>query len=715
MAFNDTAVRPHQAPSARHKLTARRHLPLTLLLAGFPLWWILGLSAILPILIAVPLLIQLASRRQLRVPRGFGWWLLFLIWVCASAALLWVNAPGAVPGGDPARLLVFAYRLGWYGSCTVALLWVINTKKEDLSDSRVVRLLGWMFVVVVAGGLVGVLAPRFEITSVAEMLLPGSLRSNGFVQSIVHPAAANLSTFMGYEVYRPIAPFAFANSWGSNLSMFLPFFLLGWLPRRAGWRRYAAPLVLAAAVPPVVYSMNRGLWATLALALVLCALYLVLRGQRRSRVRAVIALLLLLGIGTAIFAASPLADTAIQRLDTAHSNDRRTQLLSQTVASTLEGSPVAGFGSTRDVQGSFGSIAGGSTADCPACGVPPLGTQGHLWLVIFSQGLVGTFFFLMFFFVQFRQFWRARTRLQLAAAMVLVFFAVQMLIYDTLGMPLFTIMLALGLAWRERYSQHGVRIQVLRYDWLTAAGARRLVSAGLVAGLLVGGTVAFTRPASFSAQTTILLAPTPVYLSGTSGSGATESVTVDTEAALVLTQSTLDAVRAVYPQLSNEQIRARTQITATPNTRVMHLKFTDTDRQRAGRVTEQVAEQYLQVRGQFLQQRRDQVLNDLLARLPESADVQNVTETVPEQAVSGDAVSGDAVAQLRNQVIDLSVASTSAGTVLNSVQVAPARNQPEVAVVSWTLLGLLAGLGGAALASRRRATPALQANGFRRE
>ena len=98
----------------------------------------------------------------------------------------------------------------------------------------------------------------------------------------------------------------------------------------------------------------------------------------------------------AVLWASPLGNLAEQRADNQHSNNRRGMLLTETVGSVSQGSPLVGFGSTRDVQGSFSSIAGGATPDCPACGVPPLGTQGHLWLVLFSQGWLGLAFFLLF-------------------------------------------------------------------------------------------------------------------------------------------------------------------------------------------------------------------------------------------------------------------------------------------------------------------------------
>ena len=684
-SLTSSPVSPETDSSARLKTKFQTHWPLTLLVAGFPLWWLLGMSAVLPIVVAIPLLLQLARKRSIAVPRGFGWWLLFLVWVLAGVFLLWANAPDAVPGGGISRLLVFGYRFMWYSSCTVMLLWIINTKKDELADSHVVRLMGWMFVVVVAGGLLGMLAPRFEVTSLLETLMPGSLRSNSFVRSIIHPAAANLTVFLGHPEYRPIAPFAFANSWGSNFSMYLPFFLLGWFSSKAGWRRVVGPIIMVLAVAPVVYSMNRGLWASLGLGAVILVGYLLVRGPQHHRFKLVASVVLALLVGSVAFSVSPLADTALERLDNAHSNDRRSQLLTQTVLSTAEGSPVVGFGSTRDVQGSFASIAGGGTPDCPACEVPPLGTQGHIWLVIFSQGLVGVVFFLLFFLAQARRFWKVQTGLQTIGMTLLCFFAMQMFIYDTLGMPFYTIMIALGLMWREKYAVDPCQpVPQLSEYFRWNRRYQILLVSSVACMVLAGGIWSATRPDQFSAQTSLLLAPTPMYLSGSSGEGS-NSITVDTEAALVLTQRTLDKISSAYPELSNADIRNSLAISATPNTRILHLNFTSTDRLRTTNITNIVAEEYLSVRNEFLLQRKEQILKDLQDQL--SAASPDIADKAEWQLNFDPEQSRDL--ELRDSLIDLTVSDTSAGEILRATTTVPAKKQPEIAIVSLGLLGIL--------------------------
>ncbi len=449
-----TASRPAAGPPGGAAAPDRRPLasragrllpagwPLTALFLGFPLWWALGLATVVFVLAAIPMGIELLSRKDLRAPRGFGLWLVFLVWMLASATMLWSDSPSAEPGGAGfGRLLVYGYRGGMYLAATVVLLYVVNLRERELPTRRVLRLLGFMFVLTTCGGLLGVLAPGFEFSSALEILLPEGVATNKFVQQMIHPAAAEIQFILGYAEARPIAPFPFANSWGANFSLYLPFFLLSWLGRDAGWRRLVAPFVLLAGLVPAVYSLNRGLWFALGVG----ACYLAVRLAMLGRYWAIKVIAAGVVVGGLAFLASPLGTMVQQRLDAPHSNERRAQLATETVTDVLQASPVLGFGSTRDVKGSFFSIAGGATADCPACGVPPLGTQGQLWLVVFSQGVVGLVLFLGFFARRFLEHWKDPAPLAIAGCAALVFFAIELFVYDTFDAPMVTVMIAIGL------------------------------------------------------------------------------------------------------------------------------------------------------------------------------------------------------------------------------------------------------------------------------
>ncbi|HRA49962.1 hypothetical protein [Actinotalea sp.] len=682
------AARPGGAAAESSVFSIR---PLAVLVLGFPVWWILGLSELLPLAIAAVMGLQLARSRDVRLPRGALWWGLFLLWALGSGLMLWVDAPGAVPGGGPSRILVWAYRLAWYLAITVVLLWLRAADERSVPTRRVVDLMGVMFVITVGGGLLGTFAPGFEVRSLVEMVLPGGLASNPFVQQLVHPQAASASTFLGHDAARPIAPFAYANSWGANFALFLPFFLASWLRRGAGWRRWAAPAVLIAGVVPVVYSLNRALWAALAVAAVYGFVRLALRGHLRSFLVSLIVLVL----AGAAFLASPLAEDTLERLNNAHSNDRRADLLVLTVTSTAEGSPVMGFGSTRDVQGGFASIASGSTPDCSACGVPPLGTQGLLWTVIFAQGLVGTVFFLLFLLRRARAHWRSRSTIEAIAVVSLLSFTVTLPVYDTLGMPFFTVMVALALAWREGAGR----------GWETDHALRDVVDRGLdgwrpvvgltLAGLVAGGAVAATQPTEYAARSSLLLTPVPVTIDPSTGAARKkDAITIDTEAALVVSAATLSAIS----DDADEQAALRRQIivTATSNTAIVNLEYRDTDRQRAEEVVQAIANSYLEVRSGYLALRREQVLRSLEDQFA------HVLAGATAAGGSADADLAVAETRIRTYIAQVSLTPTVAGETLRDAVSERVRKEVEVPVASVGALALLLGLVGAGLTTRRR-------------
>lgn len=436
------AARPGTSASV-----SRAGWPLIVVFAGFPVWWILGFGALIFMITAVPMAVVLYRRRAtLVVPRGFGAWLLFLAWALLGMAVLWADAPGAVPGGGISRAFVFGWRFIWYLACTIVLLYIGNLREDELPSDRIGRLLGYMFVVTTAGGLLGSFLPQLQLTSLVEMALPHGLATNGFLRDAIHPKTATIETITGVAQARPMAPFAYANTWGAAYAFFLPYFGVTWIVRGDRRRRLLAVPILLASLWPVVYSLNRGLWAALVLIALFIGLKLVLwRGGR-----AVVWAMVTLAVGGIVVAASPLPGMIQNRLDNPHSNNRRYLLAEQSVRSTLTGSPVVGFGSTRNVQGNLATLSGGSRPDCEKCGAPPLGTQGHLWLLIFANGLVGTAAFLAFFAVRFARHWRDRTAYGMAGCCALLTFGAFLFVYDMVEVPLYTVMIAVALMWRAQ-------------------------------------------------------------------------------------------------------------------------------------------------------------------------------------------------------------------------------------------------------------------------
>lgn len=598
-------------------------------LAGLPLWWVLGLATLVPLVVGAVLALDLATRRAgprtvpgstgLRFPSGSGWWALFLVWVALGVLVLWATAPGADPGGGAGRLLVFGYRLSWYLTATVVLVWLGNTPRQVLSDRAVHRVVAAVFVTTVAGGFLGILQPDLSLTTPASQLLPGGLRGNEFVSGLVAAEAADVQTVLGDPAPRPKAPFAYTNTWGSVLALAAPFFVVALLRERRRIKVPAAALGLLAVVP-VVLSLNRGLWLSLGVAVgVLLAVLLV----RRRAAAAVLAACLLAGFGAA--ALSPLAEVYSARLDNPHSNERRSQLLSATVHSASTGSPVVGFGGTRDVAGSFSSIAGGATTDCPACAPPPLGTQGQLWLVLFSQGWPGLVFFGGFLLVSLVRNLRCRTVNQVVTVLAIGMFLVQLPVYDTLGLPLVLVLMAVGLSWRESLADAPVPAAV-RTTVPEPRRRRRVLALAAVGGFVgavtgIGVTAAQATPTT-AATVSVLLTPPPTYLDvgpvarALAPAGETtepRAATIDTEAALALSDATLiQAAREVGG--STADLRGRVTVAAPPLSSVLDVTATATDGDAAG-VAAAVADSYLVEREAFLSAQRDELVRRLTREL----------------------------------------------------------------------------------------------------
>ena len=421
--------------------------PLKVMLLGFPVWWALGLASFVVLLSAGAMAVQIRRRGLPRLPAGFPLLLVFLAWMLAGGFLLWAEAPGTVAAGGPERLVPFAYRVLWYFAVTVAVVYPLSLPSSVLPLKVVSRWLGTLFLVCVTAGLAGLLAPSFEFTSPMELLLPGARNQTGFLNALVHPSLTTQSDFLGYVQPRPKAPFTYANAWGNNVGLLMPFFVYGWATHEQRWRRYAIAPVLVLAAVPIAFSLNRGLWLGLCVLAVVSAVFL----ARAGRYTAVWALTLGLLVATVALVASPLWQTISLRLDTPHSNDRRATVAQVVPQTTWAGSPLLGYGTTRKVEGSFASIAGGGSPECRQCAAPPLGTQGFLWRLIFTTGFVGTALFLGFLARNFVQHVSRREPACVLGCLTMITSGLFFLVYDSLELPLFVLMLATGLMNRARY------------------------------------------------------------------------------------------------------------------------------------------------------------------------------------------------------------------------------------------------------------------------
>jgi hypothetical protein len=412
------------APTARpgsRRLLLPAGWPVLALFALFPLWWVLGLAALIWVVLAVPMLVWLLLHgSSVRVPKGFGLWLAFLFWMLLSGTQL----------DESRRLYAFSYRALLYLSMTVMFVYVYNLPKAQVPARKVVLALTFFWAAVICYGFIALALPGARFTTPAALLLPGGIATNPFVQDLFAAKLAQVQDFIGYELPRPAAPFTYTNEWGGAVGLLTPMALAGLGMLRSYLARNVVRLLLLASLVPIVISSNRGLWVGLGAGLIYAAVRVALRGNAR----ALFAILGFLAIIAAVVTLTPLERYVTDRLAAQHSNERRESLGRQAVQGTLE-APLLGHGGPRESQ------------DTP--NAPEIGTHGHIYLVAFSQGIPGLAFFLGWWLWALLRTSRGATGPPLWAHVMLVVGVLEFLYYDMMPTQLHLMMVVSALAWRE--------------------------------------------------------------------------------------------------------------------------------------------------------------------------------------------------------------------------------------------------------------------------
>lgn len=589
MTIRGAEVKPEQSVTrvARGRVPPRLKpgWPLVVIFAGMPLWWVLGLVQVIFFAMSIPMLIHILGRRDALAPRGFGIWLLFLVWLLGGLLVMQVDAPGAVSGESATRYLTFGYRFGWYVAGTIALLYAVSSR-SFLSTQRISFALSLMFVALLGGGILGVTIPTLEFPSMLELILPRSVSSHSFVSNLIHPQVAQLHTFLGYAEARPSAPFTFTNEWGLSIAATLPFFVVSWW-QRGGSHRALVPVLCGLALIPIVSSMNRGLW----LALLAMLAYVTLRGALRGHLNTLAFIVVGASLAAMVVFMSPLGDLIAARLDAPHSNESRTNLSSLSVESALQGSPVIGFGTTRDVQGNFTSIAGGATDACPACSPPALGTQGQLWLLIFGAGVVGVLLFVAFFGGQLLRHWGDRSPYSLAGSASVLACMVTMPVYNSVGPAIYICLIAVAVMNRDsdrpRERHLADLLLPVRRNW-------RLVAGCAVMGALAGGGFQYLAGPSYSVTQSVLV-PRDLVV----GTTDTRPLSMDSEGELARSGPVLAAIGQASGVDDAQLVSANVEITAEPNSRILNITFSHRDPNVARDGSAQAAEAFLALRNEL--------------------------------------------------------------------------------------------------------------------
>ncbi|MGH3405497.1 MAG: ligase [Streptosporangiaceae bacterium] len=424
--------------------------PVTALLAGYPLWWLLGLADFMWIVLAIPMAFRMAAwaahgTRRIRTPPGFGIWMLFLVAAGAGIMVLSLTAPGTVVSPVSHRILSYADRSLTYVGLTVLLLYVGNLTEAELPRRRLGWLLGLIAVYAAVGGLAAMAAPHLQFSSPALLVLPKSVQSNTFIQASMHPGLAQVQNVLGEAKGRPKAPFDYTNTWGDCLTILVPWLLAAWWAGGSRRQRLIAGVTTALCILPLLYSLNRTCWIGAALAVGYLAVRLAARG-RVAMLAGVCAALALVGI---LVLATPLNSLVSGRLSSHKNSDNLRSTLDVLAVRDAAASPIIGYGDTRQQQGSANSIAVGPTAKCKNCGQQEVGSTGQLWLLLVCDGFAGTALYIGFFGYGIWRFRRDRSPCGIAGSVVLLLGFVYMLSYDAVGAPLGFTMLAYAMLWRN--------------------------------------------------------------------------------------------------------------------------------------------------------------------------------------------------------------------------------------------------------------------------
>ncbi|HEX8928749.1 MAG TPA: hypothetical protein VGA45_07545 [Actinomycetota bacterium] len=426
------------------------HWPFTALTMGFPLWWAIGFGPAAVTVFAAIMAWKMRRMGPIKVPRGFGLWLCFLLTVLISGLMLGKTAPNTLPDRISGQVLGYGLRFAAYIAAAVVMLYVGNLGEKKLPEKLLLRCLLVLFGVTIAGGLLGMAAPYFQFTAPIAHLLPHAIASNSYVHLLTHPGAAQVQDVLGYSAPRPKAPYEYTNMWG-NVTGLLVVWFVAWASRDTLRRVVAVPLLAVAAVP-IVFSLNRGLWVGLALAVAVYGVRLLLSG----RMFAVLGVATAALVGVVVLAASPLGTVLQERLQNPQSNDIRENLATAAFHGA-QASPIVGWGTQRDVLGSFQSIAIGASPGCEGrCGNAGIGSTGAFWLVMFAYGFVGLALYIGFFLAALWFYRGDRTATGIAAQITIVMSLWFMFAYSSPGWPLTLAMIAVAVLWRHRMQEEGV-------------------------------------------------------------------------------------------------------------------------------------------------------------------------------------------------------------------------------------------------------------------
>lgn len=396
--------------------------PVLAMLWGFPVFWLLGATVIAGVALTVVMLSYLAHHRAVRLVPGVYAFAAFLVWVIPCVVMI----------DSTARLLGYAYRLSILLIVGTAFVYTISAGGR-LGRRQIVNGLTFVWLFTIAGGLVGLLIPEARLTTPVGLLLPQGLTGNEYVYDLFFPPMAEVQQPFGspVEFVRPSAPFPYANSWGVAIVLLTPVAVACFLQTRSRLVRAVLVIGLVLMIAPALGTSNRGMFA----GLVLAAVYVVVRLAIRDRAAPVLSIAALGVVGAVVLIANGLLTQISTRQQYGDSAGTRLSLYQETLERTVR-SPLLGYGAPR-----------------PSVSEPLVsaGTQGYVWMLMFSFGFVGLALFLTFLWGTTLRTWRAPGDVDIVLHSVLVVASFIVVFYGLDIMQLLSIMLVAAVLLRRRH------------------------------------------------------------------------------------------------------------------------------------------------------------------------------------------------------------------------------------------------------------------------
>ena len=390
--------------------------PIAMMVAWYPLWFILGLSGVMWVVLSLPMAASLARRRGLVLPKGAGWWMIFLVAVIGSVTSLDAFT----------RFIGYTLRFGYYIGATVLLLYILNGR-TGIDVFRVIRMFTILWMIAIVGGYMAFALGDFSFNAPTYYLTPAVLRDNDLIAAWLQPSFAQVQDIIGVPVPRPKAPFTYTNEWGSMLALLTPFGFVALYDRRVGFSVKLIRIMMALSVIPAVISLNRGLWLSLGLGVIYAAIRFGVAGEKKLMIQGLWGMVVLV----VVLSITPLGGLIATRINTGHSNEDRAGLAVSAIEGAIE-RPVFGWGAPRPNERNL----------------PSVGTHGQLWFVTFSHGFLGAVGFVG---TMLSLAWHTRRQTSTAGLwvhVVIIVALVQMPYYLMVPDQLFTVFAAAAIALR---------------------------------------------------------------------------------------------------------------------------------------------------------------------------------------------------------------------------------------------------------------------------